>query len=165
MSKELLHSNNAPEVQELVDHGKRIEWETLLAKGCAVRVHHGKRAQQIKRGHPDRFIGSRFVLTRKPIDEGKPIDPLDTNTYTVKGRWCLQGHLDPDLTVKAESGMLKSPTLSQLGRMRLMPVTSGNFNLVTLRVLSWRLDHLMPSSDRCMLDSLPEAFLESQLTQ
>ena len=35
MSKELPHSNNTPEVQELVDHGKRIEWETLLAKDCA----------------------------------------------------------------------------------------------------------------------------------
>ena len=122
MSKELPHSHNDPEVQEMVDHGKRIEWETLLAKDCAVRVHHGKRAQQIKKDYPDRFIGSRFVLTRKPIDEGQPIDPHDPSTFTVKGRWCLQGHLDPDLTVKAESGMLKSPTLSQLGRMTLMQV-------------------------------------------
>ena len=109
----------------MVDHGKRIEWETLLAKDCAVRVHHGKRAQQIKRDYPERFIGSRFVLTRKPIDEGQPIDPHDPRTFTVKGRWCLQGHLDPDLTVKAESGMLKSPTLSQLGRMTLMQVIAS----------------------------------------
>jgi hypothetical protein len=73
----------------MVDHGKRIEWETLLAKDCAVRVHHGKRAQQIKKDYPDRFIGSRFVLTRKPIDEGQPIDPHDPSTFTVKGRWCF----------------------------------------------------------------------------
>ena len=60
------------------------------------------------------------MLTRKPLEEGLSVDPLDSDTFTVKGRWCLQGHLDPDLSQKAEMGLLKSPTLSQLGRMCLM---------------------------------------------
>ena len=34
----------------------------------------------------------------------------------MKARWCLQGHLDPDLSEKAMQGDLQSPTLSQVGR-------------------------------------------------
>ena len=125
MSKELPHSNNSPEIQKLVDEGKKAEWETILSKPHAVKIHYGKQAQRIREQYPDRFIGSRFVLTRKPIEEGCPIDPHDVQTFRVKGRWCLQGHLDPDLQEKAEQGMLKSPTLSQLGRMTLMQVISS----------------------------------------
>ena len=125
MSKELKHSGNAPELQKKVEEGKRLEWQTMLSKENAVRIHYGKAAEVIKRTRPDRFIGSRFVLTRKPMEEGQDIDPDDVSTFTVKGRWCLQGHLDPDLQVKAESGLLKSPTLSQLGRMTLMQVLSS----------------------------------------
>lgn len=33
----------------------------------------------------------------------------------MKARWCLLGHLDPDLTEKAQVGDLQSPTLSQVG--------------------------------------------------
>ena len=117
MSKELPHSNNPPEIQKLVDEGKKAEWETILSKPYAVKIHYGKQARRIREQYPDRFIGSRFVLTRKPIEEGCPIDPHDIQTFRVKGRWCLQGHLDPD--------MLKSPTLSQLGRMTLMQVISS----------------------------------------
>ena len=42
----------------------------------------------------------------------------------MKGK-CLQGHLDPDLTLKAQEGLLKSPTLSQLGRMTLMQILAS----------------------------------------
>eukprot|EP00435_Cladocopium_sp_Y103_P008674 s3466_g2.t1 len=125
MAKELPHSRNAPELQKLVDEGKLSEWQTLLSKPNAVRVHYGKAAERIKRDFAHRFIGSRFVLTRKPIEEGKEVDPLDCSTFLVKGRWCLQGHLDPDLNLKAESGLLKSPTLSQLGRMLLMQIIAS----------------------------------------
>ena len=125
MSKELPHSRNSPAVQKLVDEGKLLEWQTLLSKPNAVRVHYGKAAERIKRDFAHRFIGSRFVLTRKPVEEGKDIDPNDCNTFLVKGRWCLQGHLDPDLSLKAEAGLLKSPTLSQIGRMLLMQIVSS----------------------------------------
>eukprot|EP00435_Cladocopium_sp_Y103_P015313 s535_g3.t1 len=126
MSKELHHSNNPVAFQSLVDEGKRVEWETLLAKENAIRIHYGKKAKEIKEKFADRFIGSRFVLTRKPVDEGAEIDPSDLATFRVKGRWCLQGHLDPDLTQKATEGLLKSPTLSQLGRMTLMQIISSH---------------------------------------
>eukprot|EP00435_Cladocopium_sp_Y103_P073746 s182_g45.t1 len=125
MSKELHHSNNAPELQKMIDEGKMVEWDTIVNKPHAVKIHYGKKAAQIRAEHADRFIGSRFVLTRKPLEEGGPVDPNDWSTFRVKGRWCLQGHLDPDLTEKAEQGMLKSPTLSQLGRMTLMQVISS----------------------------------------
>ena len=125
MSKELPHSNNPSHLQRMVDDGKSAEWETIISKPHAVKLHYGKKAAQIKADHPDRFIGSRFVLTRKPLEEGAHVDPNDWSTFRVKGRWCLQGHLDPDLTAKAEQGMLKSPTLSQLGRMTLMQIISS----------------------------------------
>ena len=132
MSKELHHSNNPPALQQKVQEGKRTEWETIAAKPNSVRVHYGKKAEYIKQQFADRFIGSRYVLTRKPIEEGMAIDPDDYNTFTVKGRWCLQGHLDPDLETKAERGMLKSPTLSQLGRMTLMQVIASKGWLLQL---------------------------------
>ena len=125
MSKEIPHSNNPPELQEMVNEGKRTEWQTLLSKPNALRLHYGKAAAKIKAERSDRFIGSRFVLTRKPLEEGREVDPADLNSFLVKGRWCLQGHLDPDLEAKAQEGLLKSPTLSQLGRMTLMQVIAS----------------------------------------
>lgn len=43
----------------------------------------------------------------------------------MKARWCLQGHLDPDLSDKARSGLLQSPTLSQMGRMVLFQLLAS----------------------------------------
>ena len=123
-AKELPPSNNVPELQRLVDESKLVEWRTMIEKG-AVKVHYGKRAAAIKQNHPDRFIGSRFVITRKPIEEGGHIDPLDSKTYKVKSRWCLQGHLDPDLDTKAQTGALQSPTLSQPSRVLLMQLLAS----------------------------------------
>ena len=130
MSKELHHSNNPPDLQSKVDKGKRAEWSTLISKENVLKVHYGKAAQKIKDTLSHRFIGSRFVITRKPIDEGSEIDQNDLSTFDVKGRWCLQGHLDPDLDVKALEGKLKSPTLNQLGRMLIMQIlASQNWSL------------------------------------
>ena len=129
MSKELHHSNNPPDLQSKVDKGKRAEWSTLISKENVLKVHYGKAAQKIKDTLSHRFIGSRFVITRKPI-EGSEIDKNDLSTFDVKGRWCLQGHLDPDLDVKALEGKLKSPTLNQLGRMLIMQIlASQNWSL------------------------------------
>ena len=125
MSKELHHSRNPPELQKKVDEGKSVEWQTLLNKQNAIRIHYGKAAERIRQTKADRFIGSRFVLTRKPLEEGQDINADDPETFNVKGRWCLQGHLDPDLAAKAEEGLLKSPTLSQLGRMTLMQILAS----------------------------------------
>ena len=126
MNKELPHSNNPPDIQRKVDLGKRTEWETMTGKPDVVKIHYGKHAERIKKEFPDRFIGSRYVLTRKAVDEAKGIDNHDPNSYTVKGRWCLQGHLDPDLQAKAEEGKLQSPTLSQLSRMVLMQIIASH---------------------------------------
>ena len=90
-----------------------------------VRIHYRRKAQEIKNKFSHRFIGSRFLLTRKANDDETPVDPNDLNSFTVKGCWCLQGHLDPDLNIKAEEGRLKSPTLSQMGRMALLQLISS----------------------------------------
>lgn len=126
VSKEIHHSNNPPELQRKVDEGKRLEWATISQRPDIVKVHYGQAAARIREHQSHRFIGSRFVLTRKACTEGAPVDPEDLSTFQVKGRWCLQGHLDPDLTEKAHSGSLKSPTLSQLGRMLLMQMISSH---------------------------------------
>ena len=101
LSKELHHSKNPPELQRMVDAGKDAEWQTLMAKPNALKIHYGKAAGHIRRTRADRFIGSRFVLTRKPVEEGRAVDVNDLSTFIVKGLWC---------------------TLSQLGRMTLMQV-------------------------------------------
>ena len=107
-----------------MNDSKVTEWGTLSDKS-AIRLHFGKKAQQLKERYPDRFIGSRFVITRKPIEEGQNIVEDDPSSYRVKSRWCLQGHLDPDLDDKAMSGLLQSPTLSQPSRVLIMQILSS----------------------------------------
>ena len=124
--KELPHSRNPPELQAMVDAGKRAEWTTLINKENVIKLHYGKAAARIKKDYAHRFIGSRFVLTRKPLEEGATVDPHDYKSFSVKGRWCLQGHLDPDLNEKALTGKLQSPTLNQMSRMCLMQIISSH---------------------------------------
>lgn len=104
-SKEFLHSNNPPELQAKVDLGKRLEWETMVTKPNVVKLHYGRQADRIRQECSHRFIGSRFVLTPKATVEGEPVDLSNPDTFSVKGRWCLQGHLDPicRLKLKKES--------------------------------------------------------------
>ena len=75
-SKEIPPSNNEPTLQKLVDESKGIEWQTLIEKG-AIKIHYGKRAETIKRDFSHPFIGSRFVITRKPLEENQHVDPND----------------------------------------------------------------------------------------
>lgn len=119
LSKEIPHTNEDPKLQRLVDESKVQEWNTITEKS-AVRIHYGKKAAKLKALYPHRFIGSRFVIIRKPAEENQKIVPEDSNTFRIKSRWCLQGHLDPDLEQKAQEGLLKSPTLNQISRMILM---------------------------------------------
>eukprot|EP00435_Cladocopium_sp_Y103_P031858 s655_g8.t1 len=124
-SKEVPPMNNPPEMQSLVDESKQTEWSTILEKG-AVRVHYGRRAAEIRSKYSDRFIGSRFVIVKKAVEENKSVDDSDPSSFRVKSRWCLQGHLDPDLNKKVEAGLLQSPTLSQMGRMLTMQLIASN---------------------------------------
>lgn len=106
MSKELPHSGNEPEMQKKIDEAKLTEWNTITAKHAG-RLVLGEEAREVKHRFSHRIMGSRFVLTVKQEEDA----PART-----KARWCLQGHLDPDLSEKASSGDLQSPTLSQVGR-------------------------------------------------
>ncbi len=124
-TNELHHSNNEPALQEMINDSKFTEWSTLLDKN-AVKVHYGQKARKLKEQYPQRFIGSKMVITRKPLEEGNHYDPNDLQSFRVKSRWCLQGYLDPDLTEKAADGMLQSPTLSQLGRNTLMQLIASH---------------------------------------
>ena len=78
------------------------------------------RAGWIQKHQANRIMGSRFVIVKKLeeelVENGKAADPNNLSHWRVKARWCLQGHLDPDLSKKASSGQLQSPTLSQMGR-------------------------------------------------
>ena len=62
-------------------------------------------------------MGNRYVVTVKEED-GAPA--------RIKARWCLQGHLDPDLHDKARRGDLQSPTISQIGRNLLFQLIASN---------------------------------------
>eukprot|EP00435_Cladocopium_sp_Y103_P055765 s362_g18.t1 len=117
--KELHHSNNPPLIQAQVNAAKVTEWNTLLGKE-AVRLVPPSKAKWIKEHQADRIMGSRFVITKKALEdviENGVIPQVDNpEHWKVKARFCLQGHLDPDLSSKAEAGLLQSPTLSQMGR-------------------------------------------------
>ena len=121
---EIPPSGNDSHLQRLVDESKTLEWETLTEKG-AIKIHYGRGAQSIKQQHPDRFIGSRLVIIWKPIVEGKNVDIHHESIFKVKSRWCLQGHLDPDLDSKAMESSLQSPTLPQMIRVVLMQILAS----------------------------------------
>ena len=108
LQKELPVSGNPSELQEQIEEAKQTEWCTMLSKG--VKVHTGEAAARIRQKFPNRFVGSRLVVTKKVDEEGE----------RVKARWCLQGHLDPDVLQKVSSGTCHSPTMSQLSRSLLL---------------------------------------------
>lgn len=60
-SKEVPAVGNEPVAQQMVEESKLVEWTTLTEKG-AIKIHTGKRAAWLKAKHPDRFMGSRFVI-------------------------------------------------------------------------------------------------------
>ena len=119
-SKEIRGTGNPPELQCKVDEAKLLEWNTILAKNAA-RLVLGPEAEQVRKKFSHRIMGSRYVMTIKQEDDAPS---------RVKARWCLQGHLDPDLGVKAVTGDLQSPTLSQVARHLL-------FQLIVSK--QWRL--------------------------
>ena len=125
MEKELPHSNNEVALQRMIDSGKSAGWKTMTEKPNVLKIHFGQSAKRIRSEAAHRFIGSRFVITRKALEEGQDINPHDLSTFQCKARWCLQGHLDPDLEVKAAEGKLQSPTLNQLSRTTLMQIIAS----------------------------------------
>ena len=122
LQKELPHRNNEQWLQAQVDAAKTLKWNTLTSKD-AVRLLSSREAEWVKKHLGHRIMGSRFVVVKKALEDvvenGQKPDPANPDHWKVKARWCLQGHLDLDLTSKAQSGMLQSPTLSQMGRMVL----------------------------------------------
>ena len=89
--------------KSLIWAAKDTEWKKLEEKG-AVRILSGASAEKAKAQFGDRFIPSRFVVTRPGLEE-------------FKAGCCLRGYLDPDVMELAGSGATQSPTVSQLGRM------------------------------------------------
>ena len=127
--KEISASKNEPMLQARVDQAKVSEWQTLVDKN-AVRVLSAKESRWVRKHRSDRVMGSRFVIVKKPeediVENGGIADPNNAYHWRVKARWCLQGHLDPDLTTKASAGQLQSPTLSQMGRTVMFQLMSSN---------------------------------------
>lgn len=115
-SKELPVSGHEPSVQVKIDEAKLIEWNTIVAKHAA-RIVCDEEADNVRRKCPKRIMGSRYVITVKQEEDAPP---------RMKARWCLQGHLDPDLMEKASHGDFQSPTLSQIGRNLLFQLLSSH---------------------------------------
>eukprot|EP00435_Cladocopium_sp_Y103_P048189 s837_g14.t1 len=133
--KEISASNNEPLLQGQVDQAKVSEWQTLIDKN-AVHVVSAREARWIRQHQPDRIMGSRYVIVKKPVEDlienGIQPDPNDLAQWHVKARWCLQGHLDPDLDKKVQQGQLQSPTLSQIGRTILFQLLVSHHWLLQL---------------------------------
>eukprot|EP00439_Symbiodinium_sp_Y106_P072076 s130_g13.t1 len=91
-SKEVPATGNPLELQTQVDEAKSVEWNTVLGRN-ATRLVLGREAEKVRQKLPDRIMGSRYVVTVKQEDDAPA---------RIKARWCLQGHLDPDLAKKAD---------------------------------------------------------------
>ena len=124
--------------KSLIWAAKDTEWKKLEEKG-AVRILSGASAEKAKAQFGDRFIPSRFVVTRPGLEE-------------FKARWCLRRYLDPDVMELARSGATQSPTVSQLGRMLScqMIVSSGwDLQLGDVPGAFWRQTLWIGRKDRC----------------
>ena len=121
-------SFQGPWLQAQVDAAKTLEWNTLSEKQ-AVRLLSPAEAAWVRKHKSHRIMGSRFVIVKKAVEDlietGGTPDPENPTHWKVKARWCLQGHLDPDLSSKAREGALQSPTLSQMARMVLFQLLSS----------------------------------------
>lgn len=122
------HSNNSPLIQAQVEAAKVTGWNTLVNNNAVCLVLAGQ-AEWIKENQQSRIMGNRFVITKKALEDVvencqlPQVDNLDH--WKVKARFCLQGHLDPDLSEKAESGQLQSPIVSQMGRTVLFQLLAS----------------------------------------
>ncbi|OLP88380.1 putative transposon protein [Symbiodinium microadriaticum] len=127
-SPEQLHRPSAmlqddfSELMHEVDEAKAVEWNTVLGRN-ATRLVLGREAEKVRQKLANRIMGSRYVITVKKEDDAPA---------RIKARWCLQGHLDPDLAKKATAGDLQSPTLSQVGRSVLFQLIASHKWLLRL---------------------------------
>ena len=112
-TKEISSVGNPGDLQQKVDEAKTVEWHTVSGRN-AVRLVLGHKVEQVRKRYPGRIIGSRFVNTWKIVEDSLP---------QVKARWCLQGHLHPDLSDKALAGDLQ---LSQVGRSMLFQLLASH---------------------------------------
>ena len=115
-SKEVKGTGNEVELQRKIDEAKLLEWNTILSKNAA-RLVLGPEALDVRSKLAHRIMGSRYVITVKQEDDAPA---------RIKARWCLQGHLDPDLHAKAQHGDLQSPTISQIGRNLLFQLIASH---------------------------------------
>eukprot|EP00435_Cladocopium_sp_Y103_P016757 s3691_g4.t1 len=146
LSVQSLSSEDAHELWESLQAGvphevhrsmlqRLMEWNTLTDKQ-AVRLLSPAEASWVRKHQSHRIMGSRFVLVKKAMEDivenGISPEPDNPAHWKVKARWCLQGHLDPDLSTKAKEGALQSPTLSQMGRMCLFQLLASHKWLMEL---------------------------------
>lgn len=115
-SKEIKGTGNEVDLQRKIDEAKLLEWNTILSKNAA-RLVLGPEALDVRSKLAHRIMGSRYVITVKQEDDAPA---------RIKARWCLQGHLDPDLHAKAQHGDLQSPTISQIGRNLLFQLIASH---------------------------------------
>ena len=108
-----------------------------------MRVLTSDSAERAKAQFSNRFIPSRFVVTRPSPDD-------------FKARWCLRGYLDPDVMELVGSGSTQSPTVSQLGRMLSCQMIVSN---------GWNLQLGDIRGAFCTRVFFPEESLEYQLDQ
>ena len=86
---EIPMSKITPEMKPRFTAAMIKEWKSILATG-AVTIISPEAARDIERLRPDRIVPSRHVFREKPGEGlGAP--------STAKARWCVLGHLDPDL--------------------------------------------------------------------
>ena len=78
-------------------------------------VIYGEEAARIEREQPERIMGCRYVRDWRRAEEHEPGKTVwfDGKLWRPKSRLAVQGHQDPDLNEKAESGRLTSPTVQQ----------------------------------------------------
>lgn len=117
---EVFRKDLTPQEKVDLDRSKLKEWDKLL-KTDAIKVFRGKEAEMLRKEYPpERFLESRFVMTRRE-------DPVNPGKSELKCRWCIKGFKDPDILELQR----QSPTLSSEGlAVCLQLIASSKWRLV-----------------------------------
>lgn len=99
----------------MVNKGKKLEWNILFSKPSIIKIHYVKAADHIRESFAHRFMGKRFVLTRKACHEGEEVDPNEFDRFRRERSMVSAKSSEPAGPRDLDADDCKSSLACQLG--------------------------------------------------
>ena len=102
---------------KLFRQARAKEWKSVMDLG-AIRILLEEEQAAVRKDRVRQIIGSRFVRTKKTLDEEQVVDVLEggvkgqkTIKWKAKARWVIQGYQEQDHGYKRSSPVAMTRTL------------------------------------------------------